>query len=81
MTDVGVYLAEWDVDRASFIYKVFLSNEKIRAARVEILERTFMPNSEAIVITTNTESHKFMIINDSASQALMILESRIGIRK
>jgi hypothetical protein len=77
VADTGVYLIEWDIDRATFSQKLFVPYKAIGTVQPEVVERSILPNSEVLkIVTTSNDIYYFSLFRGSAQHAKTVIEGR-----
>jgi hypothetical protein len=78
ITDIGVFLVEWDTQYLNFNHKLELSFLEIREVEAIVTERSIFPDSQQLRVTTSTnEQYHFMIMNGSVELARKLIATRL----
>jgi hypothetical protein len=76
IADLGIFLVEWDTTHLRYIHKLELPFNEIESVEAVIQERSILPNSQQLKVTTSqNEIYHFMIFNGSVDRAKQLIEA------
>lgn len=78
IADNGVFLVEWDTKTYKFIHKLELSYNEISDAKSSTHERSLMPDSQYLEITTTNDSrYNFLILDETVDRAAKYIKTNL----
>lgn len=79
ITDKGIFLVEWDIEKFKYAHKLELPYDKIASVNAVVTERLLLPNSQILEVnTTDNNQYNFVIFDGSVHVAEKIVDENLN---